>query len=260
MSVPAAALHVHGSGSRAAVPPLPGAGPSWTGAQRPPALEVAGSTRPSRSPGSSSAASRPGVPRGRPSLGGPVAHTLQAGRQERLDRVVVDGGGSCQAGGAGVAAVSPSSTGTGDQPCSPKWSGWLPQAGTGSQRTCTPSPRAGFRRALADGNDARISSQEVSAPLPDPAGGGRAEGNGRASLQRRAGRPDAQRRRQVRSRRWPRLAGRPTRAALSDGEGLDRRAGGPGRALTETTAWSRVKLAGLLGRPVSELDGPSPPG
>jgi hypothetical protein len=44
--------------------------------------------------------------------------------------------------------------------------GWLPQAGTGSQQTCTPSPRAGFRRAFADGNGARICGQEVSAPCP----------------------------------------------------------------------------------------------
>jgi pimeloyl-ACP methyl ester carboxylesterase len=105
------------------------------------------------------------------SLGGAVAHTLLATRQELLDRVVIDGCGALSAWWIGpmklgVAAVSPV---VHRGPVIGLFARMVGVASSGRDRFTADmqavSPRA-FRRAFADGNGARISSQEVSAPCP----------------------------------------------------------------------------------------------
>jgi hypothetical protein len=116
------------------------------------------------------------------------------------------------------------------------------------------SPRA-FRRAFADGNGARISCQEVGAPCPTLLVAGEREAKAvRASNAALAAlMPSAVARFALgRGHGWlavePELHCRMV-AAWIEGREL------PAELPTETTAWSRVKLARLLGRPVSELEG-----
>lgn len=103
------------------------------------------------------------------SLGGAVAHTLPAARQDLLDRVVIDGCGALPAWWIapmklGVAAVSPVIH---RGPVIGLFARMVGVAASGRDRFTADmhavSPRA-FRRAFADGNGARISSQEVNAP------------------------------------------------------------------------------------------------
>jgi pimeloyl-ACP methyl ester carboxylesterase len=103
------------------------------------------------------------------SLGGAVAHTLLARHRDLLDRVVIDGCGALPAWWIGpmklaVAAVSP---GIHRDPVIGLFARMVGMAPSGRDRFAAElqavSPRA-FRRAFADGNAARISAEDVSAP------------------------------------------------------------------------------------------------
>jgi pimeloyl-ACP methyl ester carboxylesterase len=100
-----------------------------------------------------------------------VAHTLLTTRRELLDRVVIDGCGALPAWWIapmklGVAAISPVIH---RGPVIGLFARMLGVAASGRDRFTADlqavSPRA-FRRAFADGNGARISAEEVSAPCP----------------------------------------------------------------------------------------------
>jgi hypothetical protein len=161
-----------------------------------------------------------------------------------------------EAGGGGGLARHP--PGTGDRPVRPDGRGGCfgqgPVRSRHARRIPTRLP-AGLRRRQRRPH-LQPGGQRL---LPDPAGGGRAGGNGRASLQCGTGHPDAERRRQVRSRTRPRLAGGRTRAALSDGGGVDRRAGAAGGAPDRDHRMVTRQGRSRPGSPVSELDGTSSP-
>ena len=196
MNAPSAALHVresgqpgspaivflHGTGASGGCGrstcsgwglPLPGARSPWTGRSNhlpwssriDTAEQVAGLIR------SRIASRRAHV------VGLSLVHTLLARHRELLDRVVIDGCGALPAWWIGpmklaVAAVSP---GIHRDPVIGLFARMVGMAPSGRDRFAAElqavSPRA-FRRAFADGNGARISAEEVSAPLPDPAGDG----------------------------------------------------------------------------------------
>lgn len=118
------------------------------------------------------------------------------------------------------------------------------------------SPRA-FRRAFADGNGARITSQKVSAPCPTLLVAGEREATAvrAANAALAALMPNAVARfAPRRGHGWlavePELHYRMVAAWIA-GQQL------PAELPTQTTVWSRVRLARLLGRPVLELGGTS---
>jgi pimeloyl-ACP methyl ester carboxylesterase len=196
------------------------------------------------------------------SLGGAVAHTLLARRPELLDRVVIDGCGALPAWWVGltklgVAVVSPFvhrgavigviAQALGIDPAdSARFAANMRAA----------SPRA-FRRAFAEANSIRLSPEEVAAPNPTLLVAGereptivRASNAAQAALMPHA----VARFAPGRAHGWlavdPELHLRMVQAWI-DGQQP------PAELVTETTPWSRAKVARLLGRPESELESPA---
>jgi pimeloyl-ACP methyl ester carboxylesterase len=195
------------------------------------------------------------------SLGGALAHTLLARRQELLDRLVIDGCGALPAWwiGAmklGVAVLSPFMHRAAVIGLLARSVG-VPPAGreqfAADMRAAR--PRA-FRRAFADANNTRISAGEVAASCPTLLVAGEREPKAvRASNAALAAlMPSAEARfAPGLGHGWlalaPELHCRMVDAWL---EGQDL----PSELPTERTAWSRAKVASLLGRPESDLETP----